>query len=188
MIKSLTLSNGSILMLEIADDFSLIKKNTDEYLASFSFVYDELQIELANDTINYLAKSLAFALLHINEMNLPKPIVESSKDIGYWYNEYLHAVDEDLDLDFLGKSECENWIGAKYSVFESKNNTTWLYKNQTKYYLLITPIFYHHFSDGMGNMKNKLYSEFISQYHSILEQELTVNDIKILSEFILCFL
>jgi hypothetical protein len=101
--------------------------------------------------------------------------------LGMAYNDYLHHIDNDqeLDKDYLKKDD-GFWIGGKYMLLEyAQESTTWLYSEGGKYYLEITPMYEKHFLDS----DEASYRAFVLENKPSTKIELSDQDIKNLITF-----
>lgn len=94
------------------------------------------------------------------------------KNIGMLLNIYYKSIFDELDDDRIIVNEFDEWIGEKYILFSTNNCATWLYRNQCKYIIKITPIYNmeYEYEDEFG--------ELISNYRDILCEELYISDLK----------
>ncbi|WP_295091863.1 hypothetical protein [Ruminococcus sp.] len=184
MKKEVILSNGISIIIKIPDDYSFERRYSDEYFSSLVFSNNNCEIFIVNDTLSFLAKTLYNSLIKIDERNVSEQSFNDGKSIGYYYNIYLHSIDEEIDFKEMGIKESEILEETKYILFESQEKTAWIYKYKSKYYFTITPNFLYHFDENCNIDKNDLFKDFLLNYKVIFCIEFSKNDIALLIDFI----
>lgn len=181
MIRDVILSNGLKICIALPDSYANnINSYSDEYFASITFITNDTKYTVANDVVSYLAESFLNALRKADDLILSDIF---KNDIGKCYNDYLHAVDEEIDI--AGLENNETWAGYRYYIFETKQNVTWLYRINDNIYLEVSPIFPYHFIEyDNSKQKHNLYQSFLSKYSKILRIEITRDDIEVLISFL----
>ncbi len=184
MKKEIILSNGLSIIIKMPDDYSFERRYSDEYFSSLVFINNNCEIFIINDTLSFLTKTLYNALIKMDERNVSDQSVNNGKSIGYYYNIYLHSIDEEIDFKEMNIKESEILEETKYILYESQEKTAWIYKYKSKYYLTITPNFQYHFDENCNVNKNACFKDFLFNYKAISCIELSKNDITRLIDYI----
>ncbi len=143
-------------------------------LIKIIFFCNEKEYIVFNDFALFAIQALQCCVKEImkNKFQLHNSI---TKDIGYVWNEYLHA-------DITNKSkfirEDNFWVGNKHHVWEGPGTATWLYQKNNKIYLEINSFYPWHFSDPEPGENYISYEEFMQNYEPYAIIELDKETIK----------
>ena len=172
-MKSLALSCGWKLNLVINSDYDYNKRLTDEYEANLILNDNDKRILVCSDYLNFIVNEFLQKLKAIDTLSLLN--VFEKHNIGIAYNDYLYRIDneQELNQNYLLEND-DAWIGMKYLLFElSQKSATWLYSENNKRYLEITPLYEKHFLDS----DEASYNDFVSKYTVSEKIELSNQDI-----------
>lgn len=166
--------------------YQLLHLNADNYLELRCFennMYFDTPVQvllccanieyvLLDDILGYALSELKFHFCKMVSLELVQELIET--EIGIAQNEYYHRCSQNLPLNFPAIKEVnERWIGNKYSCFESKDFSTWVYCLKGQSYLKVTPLY-------SGNYDDKAeinYDDFLRNYKIIYERCLTKKEV-----------
>lgn len=168
------LSDGNSLKLRCLD-------NSICFDASIQIIFccENKEYVLLDDTLGYALSELKFHFFETETLELIPELLEV--EIGKAQNEYYYCSAEDLPLEISAIREVnDRWIGSKYSCFESKNFSTWVYLLNGYIYLKITPLYSWHYDDE----PEISYNDFMQNYKILYKKCLKSQEVHQCQEMI----
>ena len=166
--------------------YQLIHLNTHDYLELRCFedeMYFDAQIQiflccerdeyiLLDDILGYALAELRAHFYKIDSFELTPEFLDV--EIGKAQNEYYYRFAHDLPFDSSAIKEVNGmWIGNKYSCFESRNFSTWVYSIKGQCYLKVTPLY----SENYEENPKISYADFLRKYKIIYERRLEQKEV-----------
>lgn len=160
---------NQFMVFKISDSQSIVIKNICSE-GNHIYRYDPVEILFKNESLEYLISENDYLMPMIerfyyyvqdaiaNKLPLEEYI---NADLGYSWNQNLHNTDIKTHEEL--KNE-ENWKGTRYLMWGGNEFDTWLYNQNNKIYLEITPGYPWHFIDPAGDEKFIPYDEWIKSY------------------------
>ena len=179
------------------DEFIWIKRN--EYSIALKYTIDDQidyytdvkiivfylnkEYEIFNDNLLYLKNIITNYLKNINDYIIEIDNQIDIENIGLLQNTYYYCISQSIPLSNVKELLLDNegeWIGLKYSFFESKKYSTWIYKKGSKINIKISPLF-QYFFDKFSISK---YKKFVKNYNDIINFEIEESELVYLYDFI----
>ncbi|MDR1700316.1 MAG: hypothetical protein LBR68_03915 [Lachnoclostridium sp.] len=182
MIKTVELSGNTTLKIDVIDEYDYAKRLTDEYWATVELIYRDRSFILAEDYINYLSSNLFYIISNTEQL------CNSLGDgkLGLAFNYYSHSIGSDT-VDYpldLVKKEGGFWIGSKYSLYETNEIASWIYKEHDQCFLELTPLYPYRTIDKpiykppFFKSEERAFRQFVKNYKSILKITLSESNVQ----------
>ena len=171
------------------NEYSIVLKyNIDDQIDYYTNVkiivfYLNKEYEIFNDNLLYLKNIITNFLKNADDYVIEIDDQIDIENIGLLQNKYYYCISQSIPLSNVKELLLDNkeeWIGLKYSFFESKKYSTWIYKKGSKINIKISPLF-QYFFDKFSISK---YKKFVKNYNDIINFEIEESELVYLYDFI----
>ena len=169
-------------------DYTVVLKYIDSEIDYYTNVkicaiYLGKQYQIFNDNLLYLKNIIKNYIENIDNYIVDINSKIDIENIGLLQNKYYYCISQEIPLSKYSElilDDNQEWIGLKYSCFEAKKFSTWLYKRDNKINVKITPLFDNYFYE----FSIIEYKKFVKNYRDIMDFEITELDLIHLYNFI----
>lgn len=159
-VQVINFNDGNCLIIKFYDEEVCF-----DSLVQIVFHLGKEEYVLLDDILGYALEELKSHFCTIESLQILPELL--GVEIGISQNEYYHRCSEDLPLDIPALKEIDGkWIGSKYSCFESKRFSTWVFCIGEHIYFKITPL--HSFYDESAID----YKLFLQNYSILYEKKM----------------
>lgn len=159
------------MILKIGDILTIESNTTKENLQKFDIIIIKFNSYIIFE--DYATEGIISLKNHLTRLLKNSLEVNSNlfdKSLGYFWNEYTNSIPDDGEIN-------EDDITEKYSLWSTREFSTWIYSYNRNNYIEISPNYKWHFIEPIETEKFITYEEFIKDYRPIVKTCMKEDDI-----------